>query len=297
MNIRGTSSAESFLLIIKKFLPHNSFDLQEQDARDILLGKAKMRGTLFLLGFIVCLVSIGPVPVLLADSASGVFLTEVKGDVQIFKSGDVVGRKVQEGDVIQLQDKIQTGPDGSARISVQDTAEIKLGKETTWSLERFASESGKKEFSAYLALGRLRAKVKRLPNGSVFEMKTPTSVAAVRGTEFELFVYKFQGKIYTYLIVFKHAVQFSNLTGDQSYLVEGGYNATSSAEGVVTPPQSSGSATDKTLAVSDDEHIQLDNPWRFLEPEGSQKPPQTTTGVILAPASGQGLGGDDDSGP
>ena len=188
-------------------------------------------------------------PVLFADT--GVSFTEIKGDVQVFKSGDVVGRKVQEGDVIQPQDKIQTGPDGSAIIVVEDTAEIKLGKETTWSLDHFVSEPSKKEFSANLALGRLRAKVKKMPRDSIFEIKTPTSVAAVRGTAFGLFVYEFQEKIYTQLEVFENAVQFSTLTGEQSYLVEEGRSATASGEGTITPPQTSGSETDKVLAVSE----------------------------------------------
>lgn len=178
---------------------------------------------------------------------ASVVFGELKGDVQIIPANEIGPRAAVQGDSLNPNDKVQTGEDGSAKIVIENTGEIKLKKETTWSYDRFVSTAEKREFSAYLAIGRLRADVQKLPGGSSFQIKTPTSIAAVRGTSFGLFVYEFAGQVFTQLDVIDNAVQFSNISGDQSYVVEQGNSATGNDSGVITPPQSTGVETEKVL--------------------------------------------------
>ncbi len=179
-----------------------------------------------------------------AFCAPSVSIEEMKGTVLINGQPAVVGQ------TINPDEKITTGNDGSASVVIEHTGSVKLSKDTTWSYDHF-SEDETIDFSAYLALGRLRANVKKLPAGSVFQVKTPTSVAAVRGTSFGLFVYQFEEKVYTQLDVFESAVQFSDVSGQQAVVVEEGNSSTGNESGVVTPPQSSGMETQKALESGD----------------------------------------------
>ncbi len=185
------------------------------------------------------LISLAALPV--AFSAPNVSIEEMKGTVLIN------GHPAAAGEMINPEDQIKTGNDGSASIVIENTGSVKLGKDTTWSYNHFSMDESKIDFSAYLALGRLRANVKKLPAGSAFQVKTPTSVAAVRGTSFGLYVYLFAEKVYTQLDVFESAVQFSDASGQQSYVVEEGNSSTGNESGVITPPQSSGMETQKAL--------------------------------------------------
>lgn len=183
-----------------------------------------------------------------AQTTPKVSLRDIQGDVQIIEAGGAQGRPAVQEEELKPSDKIQTGKKSSVKIILEGLGEISLSEETTWSYESYVIEEEKHRFSAQLALGRLKAKVKKLPQGSSFEIRTPTSVAAVRGTFFGLFVYLFEQQYFTLLEVFENAVVFSNLAGDQSYAVEEGQQSTANEEGNVTPPEESGeSETDQAL--------------------------------------------------
>lgn len=186
------------------------------------------------------------------SAIASVTFGELKGDVQIIPADGTPSHAAEQGAFLNPNDKVQTGEDGSAKIVIENTGEIKLKKETTWSYDQSVSTAEKREFSAYLAIGRLRADVQKLPGGSSFQIKTPTSIAAVRGTSFGLFVYEFAGQVFTQLDVIDNAVQFSNISGDQSYVIEQGNSATGNDSGVITPPQSTGVETEKVLEGDDD---------------------------------------------
>jgi|GEM_PF-960667 len=203
---------------------------------------AMMRKNIFFFSiFFILLLIITP------SLMASVVLGELKGNVQIIPAHETEGRAAVQGDSLNPNDKVQTGKNGSAKILIENTGEIQLSKETTWSYDQFVSTNEKRDFSAYLAIGRLKADVQKLPAGSSFQIKTPTSVAAVRGTSFGLFVYAFEGQVFTQLEVFENAVQFSNSSNDQSYVVEQGNSAIANESGAITPPQSSGAETEKAL--------------------------------------------------
>lgn len=169
-----------------------------------------------------------------------IFVSDLKGNVQIVKAGETKGRQAAKDDLIVAKDKVQIGKGSSAKIVIEGVGEIELAEETSWSYEKFALEKGKSIFLADLALGRLKAKVKPLPQGSVFEIRTPVSVAAVRGTFFSLFVYMVQNQIFALLEVFENSVGYSNLARDQSMVVNEGQSAQADEAGKVAPVSEEG---------------------------------------------------------
>ncbi len=223
-----------------------------------LTGRTNVFFTAVIIGYLIL------TPTLFAESAtqvtptSKIFIEDLKGEVQITKAGSAQAQIAIKGDVLNPDDKIQTGDNASAKIMIEGTGELTLKGSTTWSYGAYSKTEDKTTFSAYLALGRLKAKVQKLPKDSVFEIKTPTSVAAVRGTGFGLFVYMVAQQYFTQLEVFENAVAFSNLTGDQTQVINEGQNSIANEAGTVTPPQAIESKTDQVLSQATPEESKSD---------------------------------------
>ena len=187
----------------------------------------------FIIGLFFLQPIISPLFAQTPPDSQKVFVEDLKGDVQVIKAGDTKSRQAVKGDPITTNDKVQVGKGGSANIMIEGLGEIQLDEETSWSYEKFTLEEDKRIFYANLALGKLKARVKPLPPGSVFEIKTPVSIAAVRGTFFGLFVYMVQQQIFALLEVFEDSVVFSNLARDQSLIVNEGESARGEESGKI----------------------------------------------------------------
>ena len=211
-----------------------------------------IKKNVFLTGIILCVLIL--TPSLFAQdpsqavSTSRIFIEELKGNVQVIKAGQIQSQIAAKGDVLSSNDKVQTGENASAKIMIEGAGELTLKDNTTWSYGEYSRTEDNTTFSAYLAIGRLKAKVQKLPKSSVFEIKTPTSIAAVRGTSFGLFVYMVEQQYFTQLEVFENAVSFSNLGGDQVQVINEGQHSVGNEAGVVTPPQAIESKTDQVLS-------------------------------------------------
>jgi hypothetical protein len=107
-------------------------------------------------------------------------LTKVSGDVQIRAAGGPsfsaakAGRKLAEGD------EVRTGRGGVAELALDGDAVLQLKPRSDFTL----SKTDKSSSFVTLALGTVLAKLHRLASNRAFEVRTPTAVAAVRGTEF-----------------------------------------------------------------------------------------------------------------
>ena len=202
-----------------------------------------IKKNVFTLALIIC--SFVLVPILFAQDASRVFVEDLNGNVQIIKAGQTQGQAAARGTVLSPDDKIQTGEKASAKIRVEGSGELTLNDHTTWSYKTYLKEKDKTTFSAHLAIGRLKAQVQKLPKGSVFEIKTPTSIAAIRGTFFDLFVYILAQHYFTQLDVFENSVAFSNLAGDRVQVVNEGQSSVGNEAGAITPPKPIGSKKDQ----------------------------------------------------
>lgn len=105
-------------------------------------------------------------------------ITKTEGEPQLVRAGQtlpaVTGTPIEQGDVLRAPkgSRVDFSVNGIAGLSAAEGAECEVAK---------ASES---EMRIDLALGELRANIKKLPHNASFSVETPTAIAAVHGTQF-----------------------------------------------------------------------------------------------------------------
>jgi hypothetical protein len=124
-------------------------------------------------------------PAALAET-SGSF-TVVKGDVQV-TSKEGKTEKARIGKKVVPSDIITSGPDSRAKIVMIDKNIINISPDTKLALEKyvFDSASNNKQVTLNVMYGKVRATVEQKYDGdrNKFQIKTPSAVAGVRGTDF-----------------------------------------------------------------------------------------------------------------
>jgi hypothetical protein len=109
-----------------------------------------------------------------------------KGAVQVERDGKRVAAAI--GMPVRTADVLVTGADGSAGITFSDNSLVSLGPNSVFALDkyRFDSTTHAGEFEGSLRKGKLAAVSGKMVKQSPESMKirTPSSVMAVRGTEF-----------------------------------------------------------------------------------------------------------------
>jgi hypothetical protein len=109
-----------------------------------------------------------------------------QGPVQIERDGKSVPASV--GMAVRASDTLRTGANGSAGVTFADNSLVSVGPNTVFSIDkyRFDSTTHAGEFEGSLKKGKLAAvsgkMVKQTPES--MKIRTPSSVMAVRGTEF-----------------------------------------------------------------------------------------------------------------
>jgi|SRR5208283_4311401 len=133
------------------------------------------------------------------------------------------GAKVQlaaAGAPVQWGDVITTDRGGRARIALDDGSILNVGSDSQ--LKVVQHDAANQKTNLQLNYGRLRASAVRLARaGSTFEVRTPTAVAGVVGTGFDI---AFSNDI-TSLSVNEGSVNFCNLSG-QCVTVAAGFTST-----------------------------------------------------------------------
>lgn len=142
-----------------------------------------------------------------AEKMYGVFMV-VKGKVQIQngagKNTDAkVGTKIYEGE------SVVTVVDARAKIVMADRNVLNVSPETTLKIAKYENGKDSKNVELDLSKGKVRTNVEQTYDGekSKFEIKTPTAVAGVRGTQFMM---GFDGKN-TSVVTFKGSVTLATL--------------------------------------------------------------------------------------
>jgi len=139
-------------------------------------------------------------------------------------------------DQLQWNDQLQTNNSGRLRVSLRDGSILSLGSNSQMRVVQH--DAAAQQTTLELLFGRLRSQVVKLtqPN-SKFEVRTPTSVAGVIGTDFLLIATADR----TTLIVFSGVVQITPLNGaggapnqSQSVSVNPGQQVEVTAAGVGT---------------------------------------------------------------
>lgn len=122
-----------------------------------------------------------------AQNVHGV-LRVVKGDVQVKSGKDGSTSKARLGSQVYPKDTIITGKDARAKIVMVDNNEINVSPESQIEIQNyeFDPNAGKKEVLLNVIYGKVRSKVEQKYDGktSKFQIKTPSAVAGVRGTDF-----------------------------------------------------------------------------------------------------------------
>jgi len=112
------------------------------------------------------------------NSTLSVILTEYKGKIEVLRNNKNI--QVKKGMNLQENDVIKTKQNSSALLLLQDGSKFILAENTEVVINNLKFV----QTSVSLQNGKLMTKVSPRQTTQVFEVKTPVSVASVRGTEF-----------------------------------------------------------------------------------------------------------------
>ena len=118
-------------------------------------------------------------------------LNYVTGKVEVQRSGTNVWVLAKMNMSLYAADQVRTGKNGMAEILLDDGSFLRLKPNSMLEIIELAQEDkAKAKKSVFgLSIGKLWSKVQKIQDAeSKFEVRTPTAVAGVRGTELSVFV-------------------------------------------------------------------------------------------------------------
>ncbi len=121
-----------------------------------------------------------------AEDEAGIEVTEVSGEPIMLLEGAEEWQHLQEDTFLLPGDKIKTEADSSAEFAFDEDGENVIRLEPLTEAEILLEEDEK----ISLIKGEIYSIIDNLPEGSAFEIKTPTAVCGARGTDW---VTKFDG--------------------------------------------------------------------------------------------------------
>ncbi|MDD5680323.1 MAG: FecR family protein [Candidatus Omnitrophica bacterium] len=213
------------------------------------------------------------------------------GTVEYFSKGATGWQAATEGLKLSSGDKIKTGGDGMVSIDFANGGRIFLKPDTEFeitSLNR-SDDKGSIDYKLQLNMGRLRAAVEKLDPNSSFEIKTPTAVAAIRGTTYYLTVREAKAdeipadvkeRLTTDLFVEGGGVLYTSIVSGKYFVVNSSQTATSYGDGAVTIP----------IEVPPDRQLEWTQGWELLVVE----PYESADGETLADLFSNEAGGEND---
>jgi hypothetical protein len=114
-------------------------------------------------------------------------LTRIKGDVQVRSSENGAWTAAKEGATAAAGAQVKCGPDAEVFIGWGKGHVVRVGALSNITIDDLSMDAAGKETNKLtLNSGKAFARVRKLNAGSAFIIKTPTAVAAVRGTGFEV---------------------------------------------------------------------------------------------------------------
>jgi hypothetical protein len=155
-----------------------------------------------------------------AAFAQSATFEEVNGKVEIRRAGGS-WEPAAVGMSIDRDTTISTGFGATAELTLADST-LQVEQLTRMTLVRLVESSDAVDTEVFLNVGRVSANVRTAERRQAFEVRSPVSTAAVRGTRF-----RFDGQR---LQVFEGNVSFGNAMG-QSRNVGAGQQSTISGEG------------------------------------------------------------------
>jgi ferric-dicitrate binding protein FerR (iron transport regulator) len=138
-------------------------------------------------------------------------LTVARGDAKMSLQKDAAFEPAQPGAVLAADARVATGADGSAELLFEDGTAVRVEANSSLTLETARQTADAREFSFRLWAGRLLSQVMKRDTNARYSVRTPTAVAAVRGTEFVADA----ADGTTGLAVFEGTVETQSLDGDK----------------------------------------------------------------------------------
>lgn len=138
-------------------------------------------------------------------------------------------KTLSSDDILGPGELIRTGSDGFAEVMFDDGSRVNLHANSSFMLESRDGESSDYK----LSLGRIKAQIERLGRRR-YAVRTPTSVAGVRGTEFLL---ETTAEGDSALVVLRGEVEFGPAGKEQRISVHTGERAMLAADGSLRGPE------------------------------------------------------------
>ena len=114
-----------------------------------------------------------------AVAAQAVAISSAEGKVLYLKSGSYTWAQVSTGQVLTPGDQLKTATGARATVTFDDASRVDLNPGSSFTLKEATPEASGME----LKLGSLKAWISKSLNRR-FQVRTPTAVCSVRGTEF-----------------------------------------------------------------------------------------------------------------
>jgi ferric-dicitrate binding protein FerR (iron transport regulator) len=158
-------------------------------------------------------------------------------------------------DQVNWNDTLKTDTGGRMRIGLDDGSILSVG--TNSQLRIVKHDARAQQTQLELAYGRMRSQVVRLTNsGSQFEVRTPTAVAGVIGTDFFLEATPTGTKLIVYEgVVTLTPIIAGALVTAQAITVKAGYSATIDQNGVNGPNQTPSGSEEESISQTSIEGI------------------------------------------
>ncbi len=106
-------------------------------------------------------------------------LFTAKGTVKCLKKGTAAWVVVSAPHLLEVGERIKTGPRSKAEIYIKYGSKVRLGAETTFVISKVSPQ----ENAVEIVRGRMQAWIRKFA-GRGFSVRTPAAVCAVRGTVF-----------------------------------------------------------------------------------------------------------------
>jgi hypothetical protein len=220
-----------------------------------------------------------------AEGVHGIFRV-VKGDVKIKSAKTNSEVRARLGEKVFPKDVIITGKDARAKIVMVDNNEINVSPESQIEIQNYEYDpaAGKKDVLLNVIYGKVRSKVEQKYDGktSKFQIKTPSAVAGVRGTDFitsftpsnnQSQIVTFQGKV-------EFGLPGPNGTIMNPVFVTPGTQAVATGAAAPTQP----------TPVAKQELAKMDNDSKAATPDRSPSAAGPGSGTGPANTRGQGSG-------
>jgi len=190
------------------------------------------------------------------------------GTVEYFSKGAAGWQTAAEGLTLSSGDKVKTGADGMVSITFANGGEIFLKPNTEFEITSLSRSEDKSsiDYKLQLNMGKLRAMVEKLDPNSSFEVKTPTAVAAIRGTVYYLTVREAQEseipadikeRLTTDLFVESGGVLYTSIVSGKYFVVNASQASTTHEDGSITVP----------IDVPPDRQLEWTEEWEILSAE------------------------------